>query len=81
MKRKAISKRQWLIPNDPDTMSYVAYSQDKYDDEYTVLIKIADCNRCINIYCSGRVGLRKLDRLLNMLQEARDVIQDGIDGE
>lgn len=78
-KRKAISKRMWLCPGDPDTFSYIAYSQDKYDDRDTVNVKIADCNRSINLYCTGRKGLRKIDKIITMLEEAKGVIQDGID--
>ena len=78
-KRKAISKRVWLCPGDPDTFSYVAYSQDTYDDRETVSIKIADCNRSINLYCTGRVGLRKINKVITMLEEAKEVIQNGID--
>ena len=77
-KRKQISKRQWLVPGDPDTMSYVAFNQSKYDERDSVNIKIADCNRSINIYCEGRTGLRKLDRLIKVLQEARNVIDEGL---
>lgn len=79
MKRKSWSKRKWLCPNDPDTMSYVACSQDKYSERDSVNIQIADCNRSINLYCEGKAGLRKLDRLLDSLQEARDVLETGID--
>jgi hypothetical protein len=77
-KRKSIGKRVWLVPNDPDTFSYMAYSQDSYDDRDTVSVKIADCNRSISLYCKGKSGIRKLDKMIKFLEESKEVIQDGI---
>jgi hypothetical protein len=69
----------WLAPSDHESFSYVAYTQDSYDDEDTVNVTIADCHRSVTYYCSGKAGLKKLDRLIDMLEEARGIIQEGME--
>jgi hypothetical protein len=77
-KKKGVAKRVWLTPLDPDTMSYVAYSTDNWD-ENAMNVKLADCNRHISLYfANDRKGKAKFDRLIKILIEAREIM-DGED--
>jgi hypothetical protein len=78
-KRKSKHRRIWLAPSDPDSFAYVAWQQDAYDDRDTVNISIADCHRSISLYCSGTQGIKKIDKLIDMLEEARGQITDGME--
>ena len=78
-KKRNLSRRVWLCPNDPDTFSYVAYSRCSYDERNTMNLKIADCNRGITLFLDGKAGMRKLDKLIRILEDARDEHQLGID--
>ncbi len=80
-KKRVLSRRVWLCPNDPDTFSYVAYSRCEYDDRNTMNLKIADCNRGINLFLDGKKGMVKLNKLIKILEDARDEHQRGIDDE
>lgn len=76
-KRKEVHKRAWLCPGDPDAMSYMAYTMDLWDDA-SVSLTLADCTRSINLHCSGRKGVAKLNRLIKFIQEARDELEDNL---
>ena len=72
-KTKRIHRRVWLCPSDADTMSYVAYSLNDYGERGSMNISIADCSRKINFYFDGDAkGKRKLDKLISILEEARE---------
>lgn len=81
MKRnKSRQKRVWLAPSDSTSFSSASYSIDKYDEE-SVNVRIADCNKIINLWCEGKRGIKKLDRLIGLLQEARNELNTEINGE
>lgn len=71
-KRKHQHKRIWLRPNDPDTMSFAAYTMYEYGED-KMSITIADCNRRINLGIYNKADRRKIGKLIQFLQEAVDI--------
>lgn len=69
-KRKAIHKRMWLAPNDCDSMASVKYTIDTYSTEGEMEISIADCYKTINLTLNNRADQRKIQRLIDFLNEA-----------
>jgi hypothetical protein len=69
-KRKAIHKRLWLSPSDCDSMAYAKYTIDSYSIDGDMEISIADCYKIINLTLQSARDLRKIERLINFLQEA-----------
>ena len=69
-RRKAIHRRMWLAPNDCDSMASVKYTIDSYSDEGEMEISIADCYKTINLTLNNRADQRKIQRLIDFLEEA-----------
>lgn len=64
-----VHKKTWLVPRDADTHSYVSYTQYKGGG---LDIRIASCDRNADLYFYEKKGLKKLDKLIDILTEARD---------
>lgn len=71
-KQKVIHKRIWLQPKDPYTKSYAMYTVYSNDD-YGSNINIADCYRSIDLSMNSKKDRRKIQKLINFLQEAVEV--------
>ncbi len=69
-RRKAIHKRKWLAPSDCDSMAYAKYTIDSYSTDGDMEISIADCYKIINLTLCSAQDLRKIERLIDFLQEA-----------
>jgi len=78
-KTKIRQSRVWLEPSS-DTFSSVCWYTDEYDRD-AVNVRIADCNKIINLWFNGKKGLKKFDRLLKALHGARDELDNQINGE
>jgi len=69
MKQK-LHKKVWLCPRDPDTHSYVSYTVGKNG---WIDVRVASCERNCDLYfMDTKQGKAKLDRFINVLEEARD---------
>jgi len=71
-KKKHIHRRIWLAPSDPDSMAFAAYQVPSYEREGQMDIEIADCFRRISLTLSGKKDQRKIERLIDFLQECVD---------
>lgn len=82
--RKTFHRRVWLAPNNPDQLSYIAYTI--APDGSLGEVTIADCARIVNLdfyygssnKASIKQALTKMDRLIKALQECRDKIEDDL---
>ena len=71
-KHKEIHKRKWLSPTDSSSLSYVSYTMYEYGDE-SMSLCIADCNRNINLHIMNKKDRRKIQTLIDFLNQAMSV--------
>ena len=71
-KRKHLHKRMWLAPNDPDSQAWVSWSIPSYNmgDGGGMDIQIADCRRHISLGLYNKNDERKIQRLIDFLEDA-----------
>lgn len=71
-KQKHQHKRMWLAPNDPDSQAWVAWQIASYSKEGEMDISIADCHRSISLTLYNQKDQRKMQKLIDFLQDAVD---------
>ena len=70
-KRKHLHKRIWLAPGDPESSAWVAWTIHSYSmDDGDMDIQIADCNRHITLGIYDKQDERKIQRLIDFLEDA-----------
>jgi hypothetical protein len=69
-RRKATHRRIWLAPGDPDSLSAASYTISEYETDGEMEITITDCYRKISLSLRDRRDLRKINKLIDFLQEA-----------
>ena len=77
MGRKRVHRRVWLQPSNPDVHSYVSYT---IGSGGWMDLRVASCERNADFSFGSQGGadLRKLDKMIATLQEARDVYAERI---
>ena len=70
-KRKLKHKRIWLDPCNPDVMSWASYNEEEYSDPGELTIQIADCHRVIALTLMSKADLKKIEKLIALLDDAR----------
>lgn len=75
MIKKPIHRRRWLKPGDPETLSYIAYTVDRYNTS----VVFTDCYKQVTIGVYQKKDIKKIDILIEELQKFRQLIEENVD--
>lgn len=86
MSEETMYRRRFFLSTDPNSDAYVSARVHRFGEEINGSIKIADCDRVIRLEVNGfsrqarRRTIRKLERLIGVLEDVKAVLEGAENG-